>query len=635
MCTSHSPLQVAWVLFLEPASDSLGPGIHLWPIGSESLIEWWRRRVGRSRYQKVYIIAHTNKQIEELDHCDLGETVVWKSSFSTMSRSLAELVSEKSILHAVLVTLGTALGAVEALDRVIERHLAEANELSWTAGLPVGAGAWVMSAELLRRFSSLQISWLPKHPGLACQRLRAAVANQEIQEMPFPIQERAIDIAAQFDLNPIELPLSISLTKPEELDIAREVLFKDEDPSRLEALVQWRAVQIRKNDEIVRPHNSSLTRISEHSVSVRPNIPKVLYFSNRVGYSGAEESFAQLIQKIDPLRFEISAILGFTGRLQHELERCGPVRIAPTGADTTYKSYISVRKLLYELRPQIIHLNGAEGLPILWNAIEMQIPIVLHVRNGDMRSYKEHAESAAAIITVSRYLRDRVLRFAVNEQRVHVVYDEADTTWFYPGVYDREQTRRKYNISPDAQLIAMIARFVPNKRHDIMLEAFGKIRRSGRTATLLLKGDSYMQDGSYDKVKRQIETSGFGEHIVHLPWVEDIREIYALADVLVLCSDREGLGRCVVEAMAMEVPVIVTDSGGSHEIVQHGITGMVVPGGNTSALSDAVLRVLENRECSLSMGRAARRSIQTTLDSTLSARKVMETYDGVLAEWRP
>jgi glycosyltransferase involved in cell wall biosynthesis len=62
-------------------------------------------------------------------------------------------------------------------------------------------------------------------------------------------------------------------------------------------------------------------------------------------------------------------------------------------------------------------------------------------------------------------------------------------------------------------------------------------------------------------------------------YVSDIRQVIVAADLLVLCSEREGLGRCVVEAMAMELPVIVTASGGSPEIVESGhVGGFVVNG---------------------------------------------------------
>jgi phosphatidylinositol alpha-1,6-mannosyltransferase len=65
--------------------------------------------------------------------------------------------------------------------------------------------------------------------------------------------------------------------------------------------------------------------------------------------------------------------------------------------------------------------------------------------------------------------------------------------------------------------------------------------------------------------------------------------------VVVLCSDREGLGRCVVEAMAMGTPVVVTDSGGTHEVVNHRKTGFVVRGGDARDLATRIVEALTAR----------------------------------------
>ena len=106
----------------------------------------------------------------------------------------------------------------------------------------------------------------------------------------------------------------------------------------------------------------------------------------------------------------------------------------------------------------------------------------------------------------------------------------------------------------------------------------------------------------------------------------------AAADLLVLCSDREGLGSCVVEAMSMQLPVVVTDTGGTHEIVESGVRGgFVVPGNDPAALSARIVELLLDADLRQRLGASGRAFVQSNLDAKISARSVMEIYAGLLA----
>ena len=85
--------------------------------------------------------------------------------------------------------------------------------------------------------------------------------------------------------------------------------------------------------------------------------------------------------------------------------------------------------------------------------------------------------------------------------------------------------------------------------------------------------------------------------------------IEAAADVLVLCSDLEPLGTCVLETMSLELPVIVSDSGGACELVQDGDSGLVVPGSNPAALAQAIVSIAQDQQWAADLGRRAREQV--------------------------
>jgi glycosyltransferase involved in cell wall biosynthesis len=620
---------IAWVLFLEPVSDSLYAPPHLKALHGLTLAERWDRHFSASCYSRRVIIAHTEKQLSQLGvRCSLGAEV-HVASTSTMICALLETATKSAIHHLALTALGTILSPVADLDYVLTQHIEQDNEFTWSRGLPIGAGTWVFTINLLKQLSKLHVRGLPRHPGLACQKLRAAVASRELTEMPFSIREEAVDVPLRHGVEPTELPLAITLDRDDELSIAQTVAQDQSAPIGLRSLQKWKSVEITRNEQLYGLAPFVRSRACRH-----PRCrPRVLYVATKCGYSGAEESLSQLVRKIDSDRFDRVALLSMPGRLQEELESAGASTTIMPGLSLwppSYKCYAAVRRYIKAVNPTVAHLNGDEGIPVLWTLIEQQIPFVLHVRNGDVKPYRQAAEAASAVIAVSDYLRRLILRYSVRPERAHVIYDEADTDTFRPGVYDSHTVRQRYGIPASARLITMIARFSPNKRHDLMLAAFARVCAAIPNAHLLLKADKYEQDSYFDQVLEQVQTSTVKHKITHLEWVNDVRELHAASDVVVLCSDREGLGRCIVEAMATAKPVVVTDSGGSHEIIEHGSNGIVVPGGNAEALSDAIIGLLSDGALMRRLGAAARETVELKLDASLSAARVMEIYRSLI-----
>jgi glycosyltransferase involved in cell wall biosynthesis len=626
---SAGVMKIAVALFLSPQSASLDWQQHTARIGSETLIEWWYRRMRRIAGLSTYIIVHSDAQRRSLLDLDLEGAEVVTTTFSSSTRALADLTLREGLDHVALVSLATAFGPIEFVDEMVTKHSALDNDLTRTIGLPAGVAPWVFSRRLLERLSLLSGPGVPSHPALAYKRLRTAT-SEAASKLLGDVRETVIDAAARFGAAPQEMPVAVTLNSQDEVGIANEVLRLNDEPKGLEALLLWKRVQIRDNVErLASLHfgSSVSSALAAHS-----RRPRVLYVSNASAYSGAEESLRQLVRKVDPNRFEKVAVVGMPSRFERELESAGArtLTLGDGFFDPTIRNFIAVKNLIDQLKPDVVHLNGSDGLPFLWNAVEKKIPVVLHVRNGALLPFREYAEAATALIAVSRFLRDEVLRYAVESDRVHVVYDEADTEYFRPGVCDKNAARTKFGLAADSKVIVMVARFAQNKRHDLMLDAFQQVREQVPEARLVLKGEVYGEDAYYDRIRKRIEELNSDNSILHIPFVDDIREIHAAADVLVLCSDREGLGRCVVEAMCMGIPPVVTDTGGSHEIVEDGVSGFVVPGGDVSALAQAIVRVLKDPDLARSLGREARRSAERDLSAEVSASRVMDIYDSVL-----
>ncbi len=109
-------------------------------------------------------------------------------------------------------------------------------------------------------------------------------------------------------------------------------------------------------------------------------------------------------------------------------------------------------------------------------------------------------------------------------------------------------------------------------------------------------------------------------------------ELYALMDVLVLPSHREGFPRTPMEASAMSVPCVVTDVRGCREAVKHEANGLRVPLGDVDALGDAIVSILSNPERARSFGIEGRRMALEHFDEGLIFEKILHVYAKLLHE---
>lgn len=143
-------------------------------------------------------------------------------------------------------------------------------------------------------------------------------------------------------------------------------------------------------------------------------------------------------------------------------------------------------------------------------------------------------------------------------------------------------------VEDGSPIVAFAGRLAPEKRLDLLLDAFRELSRV-RSVRLLILGDGPLRGD----VERRIAAEGFASRCALIGQVDNVFPFIGLADVLVLPSDYEGFGNVLVEAMACGVQVVATDCPhGPREILADGRYGQLVPMGNAIDLRDAIERSL-------------------------------------------
>jgi glycosyltransferase involved in cell wall biosynthesis len=614
--------RVPVALFIEPLSASIDLQFHFAQLGTSTAIEWWARRMAPVADGPPHVIVHSSFEAQRIRRICGDRVNVFETRHSCLDAALHDFVRALNLPHVAVVTFGTAFAPVGLAARLFEEHLAGGFAATFAQGLPAGATPWIFSAgylEMLRREESPR---LPPHPGLAFRHL-AGRARTEFRQEDAVYKEGCLNALHFSSADASELPHAIFWDSQEEIAIASEVLAVDENPQGLEGLKLWKRIEIRRIGQRFAP---------PRRLAAARQRPRILYLVNGCAFSGAEQSLYQLVREIESRGFDLYALLGAQGQLHDKLAGAGVnCTVMPDGfQEPSPANFLKIAQSFDTIQPDLIHANGIEGLPSLIQAISRGIPYIQHVRNGHVAPYKEYVEASTAVIAVSRYVRRKVLYFAVDPSKVSVVYDEVDTTLFRPGVLNKTVLREKYGLPPQDPLIVMIARYDPDKRHDLVLRAFEIVLRTLPHAKLALVGEAYRQNRYYDAVGKWINKVEFGGSVRLIPFTADIREVHAMSDVVVLGAENEGLGRCVVEAMAMGIPTVVTDASGTHEIVENGVSGIVVRHGDPELLAQGLLKILTNPTLGENLGANASKIAQREFTAAASASRITRVYEEVL-----
>ena len=157
-----------------------------------------------------------------------------------------------------------------------------------------------------------------------------------------------------------------------------------------------------------------------------------------------------------------------------------------------------------------------------------------------------------------------------------------------PPTLTRAAVRRSLDVADDAPVLLTVARYTPQKDHATLLDAVPAVLARHADAQLWLVGTGPLEPA----IRGQAEAMGLMEAVRHLGQRDDVPDLLAAADLFVLPSRFEGLPLAVLEAMAAGRPVVATAVGGTDEAVVDGITGRLVPPGDSVALANAIGDVL-------------------------------------------
>lgn len=382
---------------------------------------------------------------------------------------------------------------------------------------------------------------------------------------------------------------------------------------------------------------------------------KVLFVHNSADIYGASRSLLRLAEALPPLGFHPSFLLPAEGPLGAWARAAGvPVRVQsslrilhrnilnPIGLTPFFLGFPSaVLETARWIRQEgfdLVHTNLGTVVSSAWSAKCAGVPHVWHVRDWFQEFGFLWRPYASYILGFSQKVicvSEPIARQFPPSSKVCVLHNGLDLAQFPPvGEAERSKARQRFGLRPDERVVGSVGRikFV-RKGQEYLLRAVHLLRQQGLTLRVLLAGGAAPgSENHVPRMKALARDLGLEGSVVFAGEMPDPRPAYAAMDVFVLPSAQpEPFGGVVLEAMALQLPVVATAIGGSPEQVVSGVTGFLVPPADPDALAKKLQALCKDPALCSQMGRAGRARIGAHLSLNQTAQGVASIYRQVLA----
>lgn len=351
---------------------------------------------------------------------------------------------------------------------------------------------------------------------------------------------------------------------------------------------------------------------------------------------GAQRMVLTLVKELDKEKYNVKVCywLG-EGELKDEIEKAGIEVIDLKVKNGSLLGVIfKLIKLIKKNKIKLIHTHLFDAdlcgfLATRWAKVPIMVITIQSIfflkKKKHALRYKIMSLFVDRFLPVSDSLAQHFISWArINPNKVTTVHNGIDLSEFNrPKDTNRlNELRKSLGIPVATPVLGTVARLEPRKGHRYLLEAVAQINKDYPNLRVLLVGDGELKSDLRNLAKEL----NISSNVIFAGFQKNIPKILSLLDLFLLPSIEEGLSFAILEAMALGLPVIATNVGGTPELVQNGETGLLVPAKSSSALASAIARLLGDKEYATALGEAGKRRA-AQFSSRIMAEKIEEIYD--------
>jgi L-malate glycosyltransferase len=317
----------------------------------------------------------------------------------------------------------------------------------------------------------------------------------------------------------------------------------------------------------------------------------------------------------------------------------------PRGIAQVLGDGLALRRIARNSKAQLIHANSVRTG--LMTAVSTRLgapPAIVHIHDclpqSRMAKVVRYVLSASttALVANSHYTAAK-FGWSTDLGVPTTIYNPIDLIRFNPRRINRAVARNQLGLEAGAPVLGVIAQITPWKGQADAIRCAAALRRKWPDLRLLLVGGitfasraTRYDNRAYSRFLRRLtDELRLNDTVQFLGERQDIPVILRALDLLLVPSWEEPFGRVVIEAMAMETPVVATSVGGPAEVITDGTDGLLLPPQRPQEWADAVSGLIEDRPRRLEMGRRARRTVAKSFSREIHVASILAIYQRLLS----
>jgi glycosyltransferase involved in cell wall biosynthesis len=291
-----------------------------------------------------------------------------------------------------------------------------------------------------------------------------------------------------------------------------------------------------------------------------------------------------------------------------------------------------LRSRRYDVVETFTHDSNILGVPLAWLA---GIPVRIAINQGSIEGLPRWRERlhtwlvnhkiASILVAVSERMRQTAMQEGIHAERIAVIQNA-----IVPVATDsvnRLDVREELGVGENEAFILSVGRLVHQKAHEFLVAAMPAVLREFPNTKVGICGDGFL----HPQLDGQIKSLGLESSVKLLGRFDDVTKFLAAADVFALPSRWEGLPIALLEAMSVGLAVVATPVAGVDEVVVNHEHGLLVPVGNVSALSDAIVQLLRDPQLRCKLGAAAKQRVIESYSTDQMGERYLSLMESILA----
>lgn len=366
---------------------------------------------------------------------------------------------------------------------------------------------------------------------------------------------------------------------------------------------------------------------------------RILQVSSAMTFGGGEAHLADLVRALDERGHEVHLAVRPRSPLE---EKAASSRVAihhvPLRNSLDVLSATRLARLIREYGIEILHAHlGRDYLPsILAASLAGRVRVVLtrhhYLPLGRNFFYRRALGRVARVIAVSESVRRGLIEGGGLDPGRVVTIPNWVRLEDFAGLPDRAAARGRLGLHRGF-VIATIGRLAPAKGQEDVIRAAEIVARHSEDGEFLLVGDDPHPDNRHEKKLRElVRRLGLEDRVRFLGYQPDLRDVWAVTDLVVVPSHAEAFSLVLLQAMAAGIATIAYRVGGPAEILSRGEAGRLVAVGDIAGLAAAILELLADAERRTRYGRTGREIVRLHFERESVIARIEALYGEVLAQ---